>query len=84
MGGHLNIVSFIMEKVDDPNPADQDGATPLHWAAQEGHQDIVSFIIKRVDDPNPARHDGTTPLKLVQLYGHQEVCQHIKNAIGEI
>ena len=32
--GHLSLCKFIMENLEDKNPEDSDGFTPLHLAAQ--------------------------------------------------
>ena len=42
--GHLKIVQFLMEHVEDKYPLDRNGKTPLHLAAEHGRQHIVQFL----------------------------------------
>ena len=58
--GHLDIFRLIVERVDNPNPADEEGLTPLNLAAWSGHLDIVSFIIDRVANTNSADENKNT------------------------
>ena len=81
--GQLDIVQFIIARVDDPNPAGQDGATPLHVAAFNGHLDIVQFIIERAEDPNPADQYGTTPLHLAARTGRMDIVQFIIERVDD-
>ena len=51
--GHLEIVKFLSKLVDNPNPQDTLGFTPIYHAASEGHLDIVKYLatlISSADD----------------------------------
>lgn len=44
--GHLDIVSFLLEKGADPDEKANCGATALHFAAESGHTVIIKEILK--------------------------------------
>ena len=60
----MEIVKYIVNHLEDKNPADNEGWTPLHIAAQERHLEIVKYISQHLEDKNPAKNDGKTPLCL--------------------
>jgi ankyrin repeat protein len=39
------------------NPADNDGWTPLHWAAENGQLEIVKLLLEHAEDKNPANKE---------------------------
>ena len=57
-----DIAQLIIDNVEDKNPADNYGETPLHRAAEKGHTEICRMIIENVEDKNPANNNGKTPL----------------------
>jgi ankyrin repeat protein len=71
------------------NPArTTDGATPLHFAAQNGHTDIVSFLVEamlRQDtnaNINPARtNDDATPFIIAAQKGHTDIVRFLVEAM---
>ena len=72
--GYIDIFHLIFEKVEDKNPSDSYGYTPLHFAAcsnflsseREGYKTIVCGDLSshpcNVDDKHPVSHQGETPL----------------------
>ena len=68
----------------DVNLVDNDGWTPLLWAACEGHEGIVGQLlavpginVNVVDDDD----DGWTPLSIAQEYGHEGVIQLLESRV---
>ena len=49
-----------MECIENKNPENDFGETPLHLAAQEGHLDIFKHIVKPVTDKNPTNYFSET------------------------
>ena len=54
---HTEIVKFLASKMENPNESRRgdlldDGATPIHFAAQSGHIKIVEFLESLIEDPN--------------------------------
>ena len=42
-----------MKTLDDKNPIDGTGYTPLHWAAINGYCDMCELLIQNIEDKNP-------------------------------
>ena len=80
---NYDMCKFIIENVDDKNPAMHNGSTPLHTAAKNGHYEICQLLISNVNEKNPAKHDETTPLYLAAQNGHFEICLLIISTMGE-
>ena len=81
-----------MDCVEDKNPKDLNGETPLHRAAESGHLDICKLILENpsVKDKNPKclkswdresgrNFKGQTPLHLAAKGRHLEICKVIMN-----
>ena len=63
--------------MEDKNPDDRNGWTPLHWAAQFGHFEVCELLIANVIERNPEDIRGVTPLHSAASNGHIEVCELI-------
>jgi ankyrin repeat protein len=48
--------------LDDVNPKDNNGWTPLHSASYHGYLELCEFIIGKIADLNPYINDGKTPI----------------------
>ena len=44
--------------LQNKNPTDNEGTTPLHIAASEGNLELCRIIINNVNDKNPADNEG--------------------------
>ena len=65
MNGYLGICELTIRKihkVEDRNPSNRWGDTPLHYAAEFGHLEVCQLIIQSVDEKNPKNNEGSTPL----------------------
>lgn len=51
----------------------QDGATPLHLAAERGHPEVIGELIDANADVNAIKSDGSTALYLASLHGQHDV-----------
>ena len=51
----------IMENLDNKNPRNLDGDTPLHHAAAGGHRNLCKLIMNNVIEKNPKNNNGKTP-----------------------
>lgn len=67
--------------VQDKNPGDNGGTTPLHLAAAEGHFQVCQAILNEVTDKNPSDDDDWTPFHAAAKYGRTDVCQAIMGQI---
>jgi hypothetical protein len=71
----------IMELVKagaDVNIADDDGRTPVHYAAVEGYDACVALLVDHGADINIADNDGYTPMKRALKNGHEKVVKLLK------
>ena len=64
IGGDYNTVQSLIDKGVDINinVKDEDGWTPIMWAANCGHTDIVNLLIENGADINATNDDGCTAL----------------------
>lgn len=68
----------------DVNARDDQGATPLHFAADRGHADIAGVLIAAGADVNAADEDGATPLHYAALCGNQQVGERRSGRVGGV
>ena len=71
------VVQLIFNNIEDKNPLDDSGTTPLHIAANPGIEDIFQFIFDNVEDKNPRDNSGFTPLHYAAKDGYASICQLI-------
>ena len=60
---------LIFESVDDKNPWDEKGWTPLHHAAEMGNLEVCKFILENVSDKNPTNDYNETPVDMAREHG---------------
>ena len=80
--GSLPLCEHVVERTGDVNPKQNDGFSPLGFAAQEGHLEICTFLIKYIDyidDKDFQENDGWTPLHRAATSGKFEVCTFLLN-----
>ena len=58
---------------NNPNAPDNNGATPIYWAAVNGHTEIVKILVPLTDNPNAPNKDGKTPIYWAAKHGHTEI-----------
>ena len=61
-GGHLAVVTFLLDHGADLESRDVDGDTPLHWAAVAGKNDVCRLLLDRGADLDARNHELFTPL----------------------
>ncbi len=57
--------------------ADENGLTPLHWAAMYGHNECVKLLRDSGAAINSKSNAGWTPLHMAAMYGHSECMKHL-------
>ena len=72
-----------MKEVNDRNPRDNHGQTPLHLAAKNGHLKVCKTIIKEADDKNPKDNRGMTPFHIAALMGHEKICKLFMSSVDD-
>ena len=84
--GYLGICELIIQKIcniEDKNPPNQWGQTPLHYAAVYGHFEVCQLIIENVDENNPPDSMGYTPLHNAAGRGKANICELIMKKIKD-
>ena len=72
--GNIDRVRELIAAGANVNQQDNNGLTPLHWAAENGHQAVVQALIAAGADINQQDNDGWTPLLHAAGWdGHQAV-----------
>lgn len=56
------VVQRLLDQGADPDSREEDGMTPLLWAANSGCLETVRILLAAGADPNAVWDDGTTPL----------------------
>ena len=72
--------------MNDKNPADKNGNTPLHLACENGNLDICRLLLNSVKEAsgaaaNPANFDGVTPLQIADQSGDVELTELLTSAV---
>jgi uncharacterized protein len=73
-GNSAAAIALIQKRVD-PNVAEPDGTTPLHWAVRSNDLTLVDRLIKAGAKANAANRYGVTPMFLA--------CQNASGAVIE-
>ena len=73
-----------MDKIEEKNPKDVKGNTPLHEAANCGHLETLKLIIDKVEEKNPENNKGCTPLHIAAIKGRVEIFRVIMNNVDDI
>ena len=67
------IVKRLVCLTDNPNASDENGSTPIYWAAMRGHIEIVKIMAPLTDNPNVPNEFGNTPISWAAFKGHTEI-----------
>ena len=85
--GHVEICRMIMDHLEDKNPKNDWGRTPLHLATLANHPrgtEVYRLIMNEVDDKNPKDNwQGATPLHSAASFGQFEISKLIVESVDE-
>jgi len=82
--GNLSAVQASLQQHQDPNQAEPDGTTPLHWAVQQDRSDIVQVLISAGAKVNVKNRYGTTPLVVAAVNGNASSTQALLKAGADV
>ena len=80
--GHMDVVKYLVDKLENKNPPFEDESL-LHMAASAGKLDIVKYIIPKVVDINPKNYFGQTPLHYAVDSGMLDIVQYIMEKLED-
>ena len=62
--------TFRNMQTSHKSPQDNQGMTPLHFAAEHGHLEVCKFLMENISEKNPRDNFGDTPLGLAKKNRH--------------
>ncbi len=78
--GNIAVVKKTLQLHGDPNAADPDGTTALHWAVQTDRLDLVEALISAGAKVKVTNRWGVTPLALAVTNGNPAITQALLKA----
>ncbi len=82
--GHEALVRLQLEKGAAVESKDDDGRTPLSWAARNGHEIVVTLLLEKAANVGSRGNDGRTPLSWAALKGHEAVVKLLLEKGGDV
>jgi len=76
--GRLEVARLLLEHSADVNARDDDGWTPLHFAAYNDHVDVAELLLRHGADAGARDNEGLTPLDVALRTEHAEVARVIE------
>ena len=73
---------MFIDCVDNKNPPNKFGETPLHQAALSGNLQLCESILETLENKNPPNLRGKTPLHFSAEGGHTSICKLILGMIS--
>ena len=78
LSGEINGVQLLLANKTDPNSADQDYFTALHWAAYNGHLEVVKALVEHGANMNIAMNRAQmTPLMSAAANGQNAIVKYL-------
>src|SRR4030095_7522909 len=81
--GDIATVKEVIESGVDINQEDEQGWTPLNWAAGKGDIDIVKLLVGNGADVFKVGRDQRTPYMIALAAGRVEVVKFLREAEGD-
>ncbi|KAL4074867.1 ankyrin repeat-containing domain protein [Scleroderma yunnanense] len=78
----LSVVRSLV--AENPKLINDDGRTPLHWAASAGATDIVRYLIDQKAEVDKADSSGWTALHIAVSAGNEDIVQELIGAGADI
>ncbi|XP_062515340.1 cyclin-dependent kinase 4 inhibitor C-like [Corticium candelabrum] len=78
---HVTIVERLSSCSVPVDINDNDGCTPLWWAAMDGHVRCVDVLLKHGASPQHENKYGGSPLEIAKQWGRSDVVEMMEEAI---
>ena len=82
--GDQSTIEELIESGTDLNQQDEQGWTPLNWAAGKGDSASVKLLLDKSADPFKVGRDQRTPYKIALAAGHIEVVNLLRDAEARV
>ena len=69
----IEIVKILAPLTENPNAPNENGDTPIFWAARHGRTEIVKTLAPLTYNPNAPDTNGYTPIYIAAHHGHTEI-----------
>ena len=80
----FDCVRLLIEHGAEVDTRNNDGETPLYFAASNGHIEVVQFLIEQHSDVNACDSDGRSCLWTAALNGHTDVMRALVSAGADV
>lgn len=70
VAAHKDVVESLLANASEVNVRDDDGDTPLHWAALFDQKAVAELLIASRAEVNAKDKERNTPLRLALIYKH--------------
>lgn len=77
-----NVAEFLLSLGANPNHADIEGSTSLHWAAYGGSLKLVSLFVSTCCNPRIPNHVGDLPLHIALRQEHYHIAEYLARIEG--
>lgn len=81
---NLSILNELINSGEDVNQQDEQGWTPLNWAAGKGNLPLVKLLIERGGDVLKVGRDKRTPHLIALAAGHLDVARFLREEENQL
>jgi ankyrin repeat protein len=81
--GNLVYTQKVLSMNFDPNMMNDNGYTPLGYAAMMGNSAMIELLLRNGAEPKLPSRDGATPVELALQHGHTDAAEILKRARQE-
>ena len=81
-GNLVKVTALLKGNPDLVSSKDNNGDTPLHWAALNGHKDVAELLLANNGDVNAKDNGHRTPLHYAEGGGHSDVAELLRQHGG--